>query len=304
MNLARGAGAEGLAGMPVTRPTPGGRTVIRPLLETARSEIEAFLAERDQPYVTDATNSSGDYTRNFVRLELIPRLEQINPRFLEHASAAAASLRADSALLDELAAPLAQRASVSELAAAPEPLALRALRLLCAPCVPSRVQTEALLRLCRAPDPSGEVTLSGGLVARRRYDALEIGPVPPPDPLPSTPLAEGETKLPGLTVCLRREPAPIHPGRELWLRGDCPLPLLLRSRREGDAITLAGRPRKTLKKLFIDEKVPAAGRDRVPVLEAAGAVAAVGGFGTDAAFLPAPGELSWHITLLPSTERT
>ena len=74
-------------------------------------------------------------------------------------------------------------------------------------------------------------------------------------------------------------------------------PCLVRARREGDAVTLGRRPKKTVKKLMIEAKVPAARRALTPVLELNGAAAAVGGFGPDAHCLATPGSPAVHIIL-------
>jgi tRNA(Ile)-lysidine synthetase-like protein len=91
MNLARGAGPRGLAGIPVVN----GR-IIRPLLGVRRAEVEGYLAERGRYYVTDATNMSLDYTRNRVRHVVIPALvEHVNPKAVENIARAAARLAED-----------------------------------------------------------------------------------------------------------------------------------------------------------------------------------------------------------------
>ena len=72
---------------------------------------------------------------------------------------------------------------------------------------------------------------------------------------------------------------------------------LIRSRREGDRITLGKRPAKTVKKLMIEGRVPAARRGWVPVLALGERVAAVGGFGPDRECLAGPGEPAVHIIL-------
>jgi tRNA(Ile)-lysidine synthase len=87
MKLLRGAWTEGLSGIhPVvaihaasSQPSaPSGR-ILRPLLSTRRSEIEAFLHSRNQPWRTDSTNSDTAYTRNRIRHELLPQLRTFNP---------------------------------------------------------------------------------------------------------------------------------------------------------------------------------------------------------------------------------
>ena len=78
LNLARGTGIKGLAGIPMIR-----GNIIRPLLTVTRKEIEDFLAKRSQPYVTDSTNLSDDYTRNKIRHRILPLLSEINSSAVE-----------------------------------------------------------------------------------------------------------------------------------------------------------------------------------------------------------------------------
>lgn len=79
-NLCRGSGLTGLGGI---RPVNG--VYIRPLLCMTRAQIEQFLAEREQPYCTDATNEETEYTRNRLRHLVIPVLEkEINSRSVRH----------------------------------------------------------------------------------------------------------------------------------------------------------------------------------------------------------------------------
>ena len=77
INLIRGTGIHGLRGM---RPKNG--ETVRPLLCVTREEILDYLAEKGQEYVTDSTNLSTDYTRNKIRLELLPYLKTLNPSII------------------------------------------------------------------------------------------------------------------------------------------------------------------------------------------------------------------------------
>jgi len=78
-NMVRGSSLLGLAGI---KPVNG--QIIRPLLMTSRSEIEDYLAELDQDYITDSTNLSPDYSRNKIRLSIIPQLKEINASAIDH----------------------------------------------------------------------------------------------------------------------------------------------------------------------------------------------------------------------------
>ena len=68
-------------------------------------------------------------------------------------------------------------------------------------------------------------------------------------------------------------------------------------KRQGDRITLGERPAKTVKKLLIDEKIPACRREFIPVIDGGGGAAALGGFGPDRHRLARPGEPALHIIL-------
>lgn len=74
LNLIRGTGIKGLTGI-----KPRNGYIIRPLLCVSRQEIEDWLHSIGQPYVTDSTNLETDYTRNKIRLQLIPLMRSINP---------------------------------------------------------------------------------------------------------------------------------------------------------------------------------------------------------------------------------
>ena len=79
MNLIRGTGIHGLQGI-----KPRNGNIIRPLLCVSRKEIVEWLQEIGQDYVTDSTNLEDDVTRNKLRLNIIPLLEEINPAASEN----------------------------------------------------------------------------------------------------------------------------------------------------------------------------------------------------------------------------
>lgn len=75
-NLTRGSGMAGLCGIP-----PARDRIIRPLIECTRTEIEDYCKMNNLSYVTDSTNLTEEYTRNRIRLKVIPVLKNINPCF-------------------------------------------------------------------------------------------------------------------------------------------------------------------------------------------------------------------------------
>src|SRR5215217_3614007 len=98
MNLARGTGLRGLAGIPPVR-----GKIQRPLIGRTRSEVLDYLKELDQPYRTDPTNLTGKYARNRVRLEVLPILEELYPAAAANIARAASLVREDLEILEELA---------------------------------------------------------------------------------------------------------------------------------------------------------------------------------------------------------
>ena len=81
-NMARGSGIKGLCGIPPVRDN-----IIRPLIYETRADVENFLKEQNQGYVTDSTNLSDDYSRNRIRHRIIPEILKINESFFKTISA-------------------------------------------------------------------------------------------------------------------------------------------------------------------------------------------------------------------------
>ena len=77
LNLTRGSGLQGLSGMVELR-----GKIVRPLLNVSRRQIMDYIAEYELQYRIDATNLETIYTRNKIRHNVIPQLEEINPSFL------------------------------------------------------------------------------------------------------------------------------------------------------------------------------------------------------------------------------
>ncbi len=307
MNLIRGSGLRGLCGIPPKR-----GSLIRPMLEVTREEIDQWLTARGIPHVEDETNGDDTFTRNKVRHRLMPLLEELNPRARAHITAAAARLREDEILLTRLAEELLTRCEAREeglaipaadLAEAPRPLALRACGILSrrAGLGTQAAHLEGILALCRSDDPSASVDVPGGSVWRE-YEFLVLGhrDAPAGETVPLE--ADGVTRWGRWRVECHPSTAPEKPylnKNSYHLR---PGEYTLRPRREGDKVKLGKRPEKTVKKLMIEEKIPAYRRESIPVLDGGGEAAAVGGFGPDARFLAKKGQPSLHIILTEENE--
>ena len=112
LNLVRGTGLRGLTGIkPQSQQVfacgknvqnPMKLTVLRPLLCVSRAEIERFLVERGQKYVTDSSNLEADVLRNKIRLQVLPLLRELNPAASENIVRTAENLGDAQAVLDEM----------------------------------------------------------------------------------------------------------------------------------------------------------------------------------------------------------
>ena len=148
LHLIRGSGLRGLGGIPPVR-----GKVIRPLLTVERREIEAYLARHCIPHVEDASNQDTAYRRNYLRREILPRLEQLNPRLNQRLWESACQFRREDAYLDGAAsAILASLTRLPEgalslpcgaVTALPEVLALRGIQLLAREADPETVLSAA-----------------------------------------------------------------------------------------------------------------------------------------------------------------
>lgn len=295
MNLARGAGLKGLCGIPPVRDN-----YIRPLLCLSRGEIEDFLAERGIAHVEDSTNAENEYTRNRLRHDAVPVLRSINPNFAAAVHDTAELLREDEKLLDRLAdeaVPIGcdERGRailpVKALAAAEYPLAARAIRKAAVKlnCRPSAAHVRAVLEIAGSGVPSAETQLPGGVKVSREYDKVVFA-------WNEEPAAPGETEL-KWGEWVERGDIAAYFGPKEKIECDEYFPfkkseicgiIRVRPRRSGDRICLDRRQGgKTLKKLFIEKKIPAADRENIPVVADEEKVLAISALGRSAELSPA-----------------
>ena len=276
MHLIRGTALRGLGGI-----APKSDRLIRPMLDVTRAEVTEFLKENWIEHVEDSSNESDAFFRNRVRREILPLLAAENPMIGPNLSAMAQRLREEEQTLGELAE-LLDPTDVVALRKAPGCLRRRALERLLTdsgfpePNASHIAQAEALVF---AKSPSAWALFPGGVMLHREYDRLMGGQTP--DALAEIPLPEsGSLELPecGLRVCV--SPEMPEPATE-WCFPVFPAgPMVLRARREGDRISLPGGS-KSVKKLFIDRKIPAARRNLVPIVADSQGILGICGIGAD-----------------------
>ena len=259
MHLVRGTGLKGLGGI-----TPVHGRVIRPMLKVTRQDVENFLEEWCLSHVEDSSNETDDFLRNRIRHHVMPLLAKENPKIPENLSQMALRLRLDEEFLSCQANSTALP-PVETLKTMHPALRSRCLEAFLKesgvkePEDAHIAQAEALVFSDR---PSARASFPGGVTIARNYGHLEAAAGV--DALEETVLpCPGTVTLPGLRVSC-------FPASE-----DCSMPdaftvtpvgtMILRSRKSGDSIRLPGGTR-SLKKLFIDRKIPAARRQHIPVV--------------------------------------
>lgn len=94
-HLIRGTALKGLTGIPPVR-----GNIVRPLLTVSRHEIEDFLKNINQNFMTDSTNLTDDYTRNKIRHKIIPVMRDINSSLVETSVRTIESLRSENNLIE------------------------------------------------------------------------------------------------------------------------------------------------------------------------------------------------------------
>ncbi len=172
-NLTRGSGIDGLCGIPPIREISG-ISVIRPLIYASKRDIIGYLNEIGAEYIFDSTNDDTAYTRNFIRHEIIPRLEKVNPSFLDSVKRMTVNIREDAAYLDSAAEKFVLdnaangRISAVLLCDAERPIAVRAVcRMFSSVSEKTleKVHIDAVLSLAAANRNGSSVSLSGGIRA-------------------------------------------------------------------------------------------------------------------------------------------
>ena len=272
MHLVRGTGLKGLGGI-----TPIRGNVIRPMLNCTRTDVESFLEEWCLSHIEDSSNETDAFLRNRIRHHVMPLLKEENPRLAENLSRMALRLREDEEYLSRQ----------SDFEVLPEVEQLKTMH----PAVRGRALEKFLKRsgvkepedrhicaveaLVFSEKPSARAAFPGGVTIARSYDRL----VALEDAVPMEQVqlnVPGETVTGGYRISCRAAEEIINTRDTFTV---CPVGnITLRSRQSGDSIRLSGGT-KSLKKLFIDHKIPAADRDSIPVLCDEKGILGVYGFG-------------------------
>jgi tRNA(Ile)-lysidine synthase len=286
INVIRGSGIDGLAGIPVHR-----GAVIRPLLCLTRAQITQYAKEMKVQYREDASNRSDDYTRNFLRNRIIPKLkERINPSLHETMLHEAEMFRSAADFIDT-EAETAFRASVKDAA-----VSVRAVSRF-HPFIRQAVFHRLLNKLTIEPSSAGITALTellelqkGSVVelhadwsAERTADAVVIRKNTGSGSFVYTLDTPGSVKTDAFTLTVKKSSVPGNkltsgPSNEYIDASTVAFPLTVRSWAPGDRfIPLGMKGTKKLSDFLGELKLSAEEKMHVPVLESGGRIVWVAG---------------------------
>lgn len=290
MNMMRGAGVRGIAGI-----SPVRDEIVRPLIYVPKSDITEALCTAGIKFVTDSTNESDDYTRNYVRHNIIPRFLEAFPSAFSAVTRMSKNLREDDECLLSIARDFAARYEngnipTEELLSLKPALLFRVLNLYflnLADTTLERTHVNAI-KDCLVGGGDFSISLPRGIrfVSKNSVcgftDEADLK-----EAEFCLKISEGENVFSdfGIKIVLGRTSRDenssnvynisTHPNlSSAIILGD----LFIRNRLDGDSCFYGGMTHK-LKKLFNDRKIPTELRSRIPILCDEAGVVWVPGFG-------------------------
>lgn len=287
MRLTRGTTLKGLGGIEVKRPFKSG-FLIRPLLLVAKEDVVTYCEHHKITPRLDPSNEKESYTRNRFRKHILPFLKKENPNVHERFQRTSEILIEEDQFLDELTKNKLNAIiknwdrkeiviPLNEFKELPMPLQRRGIHLILNylyhpdPLLIYSIHIDDILALIYNSHPSGTLDLPKGIKTIRSYNEFvlttkaEVNPTYEQIiPIP------GDVKLPNgfqLTVRFGTIENEVHKDIFSCNREDVQLPLIVRTRKPGDRMTLKGiSGSKKVKDIFIDQKIPLRERDQWPIV--------------------------------------
>jgi tRNA(Ile)-lysidine synthase len=306
LQLARGAGVKGLAGMGAEN-----GKLLRPFLDKPRSQLEAYAKQHKLTWIEDESNLDTKFDRNFLRHEVLPKLKKQYPAIKQTISRTAQNLAEASGLLDELAAQDVQNSLMNH-----QLLALTPLRNLSKARVNNAMRWWLLQNDCDAPsaaqlsqitqqllhaksDANIKINVSASLILKRfqgnayLVKAVQEGDADYQRSAFSLPWQGEKTViLPDQSRLFFSEKL----GEGVALRHLKKSQLSMRYRRGSESLKPdAKRPRRSLKSLFQTSNIPPWQRERLPLLCIGDDVVLLPNIAVDVRFAAAADELGLSV---------
>ena len=285
LNLFRGTGSKGASGMNAQRDG----LYIRPMLATPKQKILDYIFLNDIPYITDQTNADNAFSRNFIRNQILPLIEERWPNVVERLvnfgkdcsenDDYITSLVVDDAVIYE------DQTAMIPLSyfLYPNPVVSKMLFVVLEKIGVTadieRVHIEMIKALDKTSDNGKKLKLPNKLMAFKEYDYITLTNKQKNKVEFSANWGLGETDVNGFgSIIVRRTQKLEHKEGELVLdSAKVPKDAVWRFKERGDLFEKFGGGTKKLKDFLIDRKIPSRLRENLPVLASGKNVLAVAG---------------------------
>lgn len=277
-NLLRGSGISGITGIKSIFK----EKIIRPLLLVTKEEINDYVTKNNIPFVTDETNLLDDYTRNFLRLNVIPQIKKVFPEAEKSISRFTEVAQIENDYLN----------SVAESVITKETDGSYSISLPCHKAVFNRATIKILKSLGMEKDwekvhvdsvfslmdseNSSETTLPKGICAIREYDKV-VFYKKPKQVCENIDFVVKDLIFENQKISIKKVDSPDLKSGLFADLDKIPKNAIIRTRKNGDTFTKFGGGTKLLNDFFTDKKIPLRKRDFVPLLTYESSVLAIFG---------------------------
>ncbi len=269
-NLSRGSGAKGIAGI-----KPVANNVVRPLIYCSKEEILEYCKKNSITFVNDSTNLDTDYTRNYIRHEVIPMLEKINPSFIDSCLRMGELLRDDDKFIQDACDKIIEenrirtRVSTDLLNSLERPIASRLLLTISRDTL-DRKSIDACLKLAESGNVGQYINLPNKTSFKKERGYVKFVNTENLIKLKyNKALREGLNYIEEIktAIAVNTEMVPDLKKYEhvetVILKSEGKL--IVRNKKDGDKM-IQGKMTKKLKTIFCDKHIPSHYRDKIPLI--------------------------------------
>lgn len=279
INLFRGTGVKGVTGITENYENK----IIRPFISVAKQEIEEYIAKNAIPFITDESNFDTDYTRNFIRQNVLPEIKKVFPEAEKSIARFAEIARMENDFIDQSAkdaVKIENGVAVINLPVHTAVLSRAVVYALKACGIKKdweKAHIDSVVALC-ALNNGARICLPHSVVAIKEYDKIVFYTDSAEQVQNSTPYAYEKAIICGKSVSIQKVDGEVDLKSGLF--GDMdkiPKTAVIRTKKNGDTFTKFGGGTKKLADYLTDKKIPLRLRDRLPILADGNVVYAIFG---------------------------
>lgn len=280
LNVVRGSGLGGVCAM-----KEANGMYLRPLLNTSKEELQAYAKANNLSWVEDSSNNSTEYSRNFVRHNILPLLCQINPKAVQHIAQLSSKMQEVQVAIDQIT-PMPKMQSLNAVEIKNNSNAVvfanhvhKACNLLG---VFKDIEQKHIGQIQKLFDAQNgkKINLTNGLVAQKENQTVVIFKQLPKKAQTSAKLALGKQKIGNTIVCLSQVKNAKFGNGNLYVdKNKIAKNSLIRTMQNGDIFQKLGSSgHKKLVDYFTDKKIPQRKRKSILLLAKQNEILAVLGY--------------------------